>query len=47
VVRAAHAATGDWQRLGGVWVPLDRLGAEALPTVMRKVVRQVLMEGAS
>ncbi len=27
----------------GVWVPPDRLGAEALPTVMRKVVRHALV----
>ena len=45
VVRAELAR--GWQCLDGVWVPLDRLGGEALPTVMRKVVRQVLMDTAS
>ncbi|WP_029007677.1 A/G-specific adenine glycosylase [Azospirillum halopraeferens] len=37
------ARTGaDWRAADGFWVPLDRLGEQALPSVMRKVVRHAL-----
>ena len=38
----AGCAGADWARAEGVWVPLDRLGDQALPSVMRKVVRHAL-----
>ncbi|MGQ9367198.1 A/G-specific adenine glycosylase [Azospirillum sp. A39] len=35
-------AGADWAAADGFWVPLDRLGDQALPSVMRKVVRHAL-----
>ncbi|WP_448189133.1 A/G-specific adenine glycosylase [Azospirillum sp. sgz301742] len=35
-------AGADWAEAEGQWVPLDRLGDQALPSVMRKVVRHAL-----
>ncbi len=40
-VVAAQAGDG-WRAAEGLWVPLDRLGGQALPSVMRKVVRHAL-----
>lgn len=40
-VAPAVAAAAD-----GVWVPVDRLGEQALPSVMRKVVRHALAHAA-
>jgi A/G-specific adenine glycosylase len=40
-VMAARAGAG-WGAADGFWVPVDRLGGEALPSVMRKVVRHAL-----
>lgn len=40
-VMVARAGTG-WGAADGFWVPVDRLGGEALPSVMRKVVRHAL-----
>ena len=40
-VVAAKAGDG-WQRAEGLWVPVDRLGGQALPSVMMKVVRHAL-----
>ena len=31
-----------WREAHGLWVPVERLGEHALPTVMKKVVRQAL-----
>jgi A/G-specific adenine glycosylase len=39
---AAARAGGGWREADGIWVPLDRLSDQALPTVMRKVVRHAL-----
>ena len=38
---AAQAGT-DWRQADGTWVPVDRLGDHALPSVMVKVVRHAL-----
>lgn len=38
----AARAGDDWVKAEGHWVPLDRLGDHALPSVMRKVVRHAL-----
>ncbi|HYD67749.1 A/G-specific adenine glycosylase [Azospirillum sp.] len=38
----AARAGEDWARADGIWVPLDQLGGQALPSVMRKVVRHAL-----
>jgi A/G-specific adenine glycosylase len=35
-------AGDDWMRAEGHWVPLDRMGEQALPSVMLKVVRHAL-----
>ena len=40
-VVAAKAGDG-WRRAEGLWVPVDRLGGQALPSVMMKVVRHAL-----
>lgn len=40
-VVAAKAGDG-WWRAEGIWVPVDRLGGQALPSVMMKVVRHAL-----
>ncbi|HYG86051.1 MAG TPA: A/G-specific adenine glycosylase [Azospirillum sp.] len=40
-VLAGRAGAG-WAKAEGQWVPLDRLGDHALPSVMRKVVRHAL-----
>lgn len=40
-VVAAKAGDG-WRRAEGIWVPVDRLGGQALPSVMMKVVRHAL-----
>ena len=31
-----------WREASGVWVPVQRLGEHALPSVMKKVVRHAL-----
>lgn len=31
-----------WREAAGLWVPVDRLGEQALPSVMRKIVRHAL-----
>ena len=37
------AGVGErWREARGVWVPVERLGEHALPSVMKKVVRQAL-----
>jgi A/G-specific adenine glycosylase len=41
----AGRAGADWAKAEGQWVPLDRLGDHALPSVMRKVVRHALAHG--
>ena len=41
-LRLAAARTGANPLARGIWCPLDRLGDQALPTVMRKVVRHAL-----
>ena len=33
-----------WREAHGLWVPVERLGDHALPTVMKKVVRQALSD---
>ncbi|HEY0835525.1 MAG TPA: A/G-specific adenine glycosylase [Azospirillum sp.] len=38
----AARAGDDWARADGIWVPLDQLGGQALPSVMRKIVRHAL-----
>ncbi|PWC56415.1 A/G-specific adenine glycosylase [Azospirillum sp. TSO22-1] len=38
----AGRAGADWTKAAGIWVPVDRLGDQALPSVMRKVVRHAL-----
>ena len=38
----AAQAGADWRQADGNWVPLDRLGDHALPSVMVKVVRHAL-----
>lgn len=43
-VTAGRAGDG-WQAAAGLWVPVDRLGEQALPSVMVKVVRHVLAHG--
>jgi len=40
--RAAASEASEASDAGGRWVPLDRLADEALPSVMRKVVRHAL-----
>ena len=40
-VMAGRAGEG-WRDADGIWVPVDRLGEHALPTVMKKVVRHAL-----
>ena len=35
-----------WREAHGLWVPVERLGDHALPTVMKKVVRQALSDSA-
>ena len=40
-VMAGRAGEG-WRDADGVWVPVERLGEHALPTVMKKVVRHAL-----
>ncbi|WP_207456245.1 A/G-specific adenine glycosylase [Azospirillum sp. SYSU D00513] len=39
---AAGRAGADWAAADGFWVPVDRLGGQALPSVMMKVVRHAL-----
>ncbi|MBB4265142.1 A/G-specific adenine glycosylase [Roseospira visakhapatnamensis] len=39
------ARVGANPRARGIWVPLERLGEHALPTVFRKVVRHALTKG--
>jgi A/G-specific adenine glycosylase len=36
------ARTGPNPLARGIWCPLDQLGDQALPTVMRKLVRHAL-----
>ena len=43
-VAAGQAARPD--EAAGLWVPVDRLGDQALPTVMKKVVRHALAHAA-
>lgn len=38
---------GAWHEASGVWVPVERLGEHALPSVMKKVVRHALSNAAS
>lgn len=38
----AGRALDGWRQADGVWVPLDRLSEQAIPTVMRKVVKHAL-----
>ncbi len=45
VVLAGRAGEG-WERAAGFWVPVDRLGGQALPSVMRKVARHALAHHA-
>ncbi len=42
VVATGRSGAEDWRRADGIWVPVDRLSEQALPTVMRKVVRHAL-----
>ncbi|WP_042695205.1 NUDIX domain-containing protein, partial [Azospirillum sp. B506] len=41
----AGQAGADWRQADGTWVPVDRLGDHALPSVMVKVVRHALSHG--
>ena len=45
-VMAAHVG-GAWREARGVWVPVERLGEHALPSVMKKLVRHALSRAAS
>jgi len=41
-MQVAVARTGSNPLARGIWCPLDRLGEQALPTIMRKLVRHAL-----
>ncbi len=43
----AGGAVDDAAAAEGRWVPLDRLGGEALPSVMRKLIRHALAQSAA
>jgi len=46
-LRVLVANVRSVRRGAGFWCPIDRLGDHALPTVMKKVIRHALVEGAS
>ncbi len=44
-LQVAVGKAGTRPAIRGIWCPLDRLGDQALPSVMRKVVRHALAKG--